>query len=70
MTQTVVKARRIERGLKQEELARLIGVGLRTVQRWDAGANVPQLRLRRRLAQILGVREEDLIPDEEGQGAA
>jgi transcriptional regulator with XRE-family HTH domain len=55
-----VKALRSSVGLTQEELARLLGVSLRTLSRWEKGETTPTLRNARRLARRLRVAVEEL----------
>lgn len=45
-----LKAWRAERGISQADLATILGINLRTVQRWEAGDNTPPPFLRDALA--------------------
>ena len=44
-------------GLSADELARALGVSLRTLERWRAGESYPQREARRRLKALLDVQE-------------
>jgi transcriptional regulator with XRE-family HTH domain len=55
-----VKALREARGLTQQELATLLGVGLRSIVRWESGDATPTPRNARKLARRLGVAVEEL----------
>lgn len=55
MTGTEIRARRRAVGLAQVELAALVGVGRRTVCRWERGEVRPRERSERALAHHLGL---------------
>lgn len=55
-----VQVRRRELGLTNEQLAEVVGVTLRTVQRWQLGEGAPAGIQGIRLAQALGVEAADL----------
>lgn len=59
-----VKAQRLALHLTNEDLAREVGVTLRTVQRWQDGANGPNGSQLLRLARVLGVKPDDLYLEE------
>jgi len=44
---------REDRFLTQEQMARDLGVSLRTYQEWESGRSFPQIRHRSRLADLL-----------------
>jgi DNA-binding Xre family transcriptional regulator len=58
-----LKARRLEAGLSQEELARMIGTNLTTIRRLEEkyGGRYAYPKTIRKLCQALGVRPADLI---------
>lgn len=58
-----LKARRLEAGLSQEELARMIGTNLTTIRRLEKkyGGRYAYPKTVRKLCQALGVRPADLI---------
>jgi transcriptional regulator with XRE-family HTH domain len=58
------------RGLTQDELARLLGRPVRTVQSWEHGEKRPSPDNLRRLAQALRVTVEDLNPSPQPVSAA
>jgi putative transcriptional regulator len=65
--QSPLKRLRNDFCMSQEEFARAIGVGLRTISRWEAGVNIPsftlpQLKALDRLLRANGKTIQDL-PD-------
>ena len=63
-----VRVWREHRGLTQEDLARVAGVGKSYISQLEAGRKTGSLRLMRDLAQALEVDMEDLIPPEREAG--
>ena len=59
-----LKARRLEAGLSQEELARMIGTNLTTIRELENGRRSAYKKTIRKLCQALGVRPADLICSE------
>jgi putative transcriptional regulator len=53
---------RASKGWSQEYLARLVGVSLNTVQRWESGKTVPSPLAMNRLREVLGDTLEDKQP--------
>jgi transcriptional regulator with XRE-family HTH domain len=51
-------------GLEIDDLAVKVGVDVKTAQRWLSGSRTPHPRHRRRVADILGVPEQQLWPDQ------
>jgi DNA-binding XRE family transcriptional regulator len=56
-----VKALRRERGLTQDQLARMSGLKKPNISRFEAGSHVPGISIRERLAESLDVNISDLI---------
>jgi DNA-binding Xre family transcriptional regulator len=58
-----LKARRLEAGLSQEELARMIGTNLTTIRELEKryGGRSAYAKTVRKLCQVLGVRPADLV---------
>ena len=56
-----LKARRLEAGLSQEELARMISTNLTTIRQLERGGRFAYAKTVRKLCQALGVRPADLI---------
>jgi hypothetical protein len=56
-----------EAGIEPDELARQVGVDVKTVGRWLAGTSVPYRRHRASLARALSSSEEELWPDAAGE---
>lgn len=69
---TAMAMARRGRGLTQDELARLLGRPVRTVESWEQGEKRPNPDNLRRLADALRVTEQDLItnPDPQPVSAA
>ncbi|MFD0901735.1 helix-turn-helix transcriptional regulator [Actinomadura sediminis] len=59
-----VRPHRYKAGLSQNQLARAMGVSTVTVAGWDAGKQPAAMYLPR-LAEVLGVRIEDLYQKED-----
>lgn len=59
-----IRLRRIELGLKQEQLAALVGVSRRTIVSYETTDAMPYAKTMRRLAESLGVTEQYLKDDE------
>lgn len=61
-----IKELREQKGLTQEQLAEAIGVkDARTIRFWEAGTNAPKFANLIILAQVLGVRMQDLFDFQE-----
>ena len=58
---TNVRLRRLERGMKQSELANLVNVRRETIGRLEQGQYCPSLRLAMDLARVFGTTVEDLF---------
>jgi putative transcriptional regulator len=56
-----LRVARAERDISQEELARLAGVSRQTVSSIETGQWVPSTLLAFRMAQVLGVRVDELF---------
>ncbi len=59
-----IRQLREERDWSQELLARRLGVGQGTVSNWERGLKVPQPRTRLRLAELFGVRPEEIVVEQ------
>jgi transcriptional regulator with XRE-family HTH domain len=55
-----IRELRLQAGYPHQALALLLGVGERTVRRWENGEAIPTARNARRLARRLGVTVADL----------
>lgn len=49
-----IKERRRVKGINQEDLGRLIGVSIKTIQRWESGERSPKAEIIPKLADVLG----------------
>ncbi|RSX58067.1 helix-turn-helix transcriptional regulator [Bifidobacterium samirii] len=58
---TSLRIRRLERGLKQSELADMVNVRRETIGRLEQGQYCPSLRLAMDLARIFDTTVEDLF---------
>ena len=61
---------RNERGLTQQEMAKLIGVGIAQMRRYERGKSSPTLEIIKNIARSLGVSADELIFDEGERVAA
>lgn len=53
---------RTKRGLTQEQLAYMVGVTVRAVQKWESnGVDKAQFAVMSKVAEVLGVPMEDLL---------
>ncbi len=52
---------RKEKGLKQEQLAEMLGVSGQAVSKWENDQNSPEISLLPRLAKILGTTVDELL---------
>ena len=59
-----IKAKRGEKKITQEELAKELGVNNKTVSRWETGKYMPDLSLFPMLSKVLGVSVNDLMSGE------
>ncbi|MBT1631490.1 helix-turn-helix domain-containing protein [Curtobacterium flaccumfaciens] len=58
-----IRAKRIERGLKQAELAKLLGISQATVSEFESGMTEPRMQTVRRYARALGIMIEHRVRD-------
>ena len=56
-----IRRYRVERGISREELAYRAGVSIATVDRMEAGRNVPSAETIAAIARLLGVPMESLF---------
>lgn len=59
--QVTIKAARTNKGLTQLDFSKAIGVGVRTVQNWEAGESCPRADKMPEICQVLGCTVEDII---------
>ena len=69
MAATLIELRH-DRHVTQDELAALVGVETRTIQRWEAGTQRPGPAMGRKLAGALGVPVEKVLAALDERGAA
>ena len=65
MLKTRIKELRARDGLKQEELARLVGVRRETIGNLEAGRYNPSLRLAMDIARVFGCTVEDIFTSQD-----
>lgn len=63
-----IKARRERAGMTQALLGDLVSVERNTIARLETGNRRPSIDLLERLADALGCRVRDLLPEERGKG--
>ena len=61
---------RNERGLTQQDMASLIGVGIAQMRRYEKGKSSPTLEVIKNIARTLGISADELIFDENERVAA
>lgn len=57
---SIIKTIRKSAGLTQEELARAVGVDRVTVANWESGKTEPRLSQARKIAELCGVKIENI----------
>lgn len=62
-TGDVIKAKREELGMTQQEMADRLFVSRQTVSRWESGSRCPDLMTAKKIAVLLGIPVDDLIPE-------
>ncbi len=60
---------RNERGLTQQEMANMIGIGIAQIRRYEKGKSSPTLEVIKNIAKTLGISADELIFDK-GEGVA
>lgn len=63
-----LEALRRERGIRQEELARILGVSRQTIGSLENGRYNPSILLAFRIARFFGMTIEDIFLYEENEG--
>ena len=59
-----IKAKREALGLTQQELAQRLFVSRQTVSRWESGSRCPDLIMAKKIAMVLNISLDELIPGE------
>lgn len=65
----LIRAARMERGLKQRELAERLGVTDKAVSKWENGGSCPDIALLIPLAEVLGLEVTELLQGRRHQDA-
>lgn len=61
MEDITLKAARVNRGLTQDEAAKLLGVSVSTLQKYEAGKSFPNVPTINKMEQIYGIKYEHII---------
>ena len=61
----IIKTKREELGLTQQEIAEKLYVSRQTVSRWESGSRCPDLMTTKKIGNILGLTVDELIPGED-----
>jgi transcriptional regulator with XRE-family HTH domain len=61
----LIRKKRVEKGLTQEQLASHLGVSPKTISRWERSLNIPDVSMLESLSLELGISVKDLIVGEE-----
>ena len=64
----MIKAKREALGLSQAELASKLFVSRQTVSRWENNTRCPDLIMSKKIAMVLGITLDELIPGEDLEG--
>ena len=64
----VLRARRLELGMKQQDLAHVVGVHKSAISQWERGEYHPSYKVSSKLAKALGMSERDLFYPQEKTG--
>lgn len=65
----VIRQRRKEAGLTQEQLAKRIGCATITIRQYESGKRTPSLNVLQDIANALDLEIFDLLPDDTSQDA-
>lgn len=56
-----LQAKRLALDLSQEDLAKLMGVKVQTISKWETGRGIPEAGSYKKLAEALGVTPEEVV---------
>ena len=56
-----LKAARVNKNIKQKDAAKLIGIGLSTLQNYEAGKTFPDVPVIKRIEKLYDVEYKDII---------
>ena len=63
----MIRTKREEQGMTQQELAQKLYVSRQTVSRWESGSRCPDLMTAKKIAAILGMSLDELVPGDAAQ---
>ena len=55
-----LKAARVNKGLTQEQAAKMLGIHINTLQKYEKGVNFPDVPLIRKIEELYGVSYNDI----------
>ena len=58
---TIIRNRRIAKGLTQEELGNKVFVSKQAVSKWETGKNLPDIEMVRKLCEILDINKDEIL---------
>lgn len=58
---TIIRNRRIAKGLTQEELGNKVFVSKQAVSKWETGKSLPDIEMVRKLCEILDINKDELL---------
>jgi transcriptional regulator with XRE-family HTH domain len=61
-----IKRLRQERGIRQADLARALGVTCQAVSKWETSANSPDVALIPKIAELFGISINELFEEKSG----
>ncbi len=61
----IIKTKREELGMTQQEIAEKLFVSRQTVSRWESGSRCPDLITAKKIANVLGITVDDFVPSED-----
>lgn len=56
-----IKAARVNKGFTQAQLAKAVGVGVKTIQNWESGSSSPRADKMPEICDVLGCKIDDII---------
>jgi transcriptional regulator with XRE-family HTH domain len=63
-----IKARRKQKGITQETLAKMLGVTQGAVSLWELGEREPNIRILKQMANIFECSIDELLCSDDGDG--
>ena len=57
----MLKTYRLHKKLTQEELAKIVGIDVRSIQRYENGEGKPTINILKRLIKALNIKDKDIL---------